>query len=298
MKDDMKAFCPILGRFTLVEPTLYCRDDWQIVRCTETGFVFLKDPPPYEMLEETLAWEVAYSNEKLRRRQAEPIANRLSWIVKRSRRFLFPNRNRFLKLALSYFRRHTSFHSSVRVVDIGCGHGGLLSQFHKRFSKDGWNVELVGIEVSKRLAAQATILVEPLGGKVIESNAISGANEIEPCSVDLVVMSSFLEHEARPLQLLRTIHRTLGPSGVIVLKVPNFASLNRHLRGSRWCGFRYPDHVNYFTPSTLRTLAHEAGFNCHQSVTDALPFSDSMYALLTKNSLMVNASPEYEAWAA
>ena len=29
----------------------------------------------------------------------------------------------------------------------------------------------------------------------------------------------------------------------------------------RWCGFRYPDHLNYFTPKTLAAMAGEAGFN-------------------------------------
>jgi len=293
----MEAFCPLVERVTQVEPTEFCRNEWQVVRCTETGFVFLKDPPPYEALEEDLAWEDVYANEKRRRWQAEPIVSRLSWAMAKTTRYLFPNRNRFLKLALAHFGEHSKSQSSLRIVDVGCGRGGLLVQFHQKFGEQGWDVIPTGIEVSKQLAAQTAQRLKPLGGGVIENNAISGAAELEASSTDLIIMSSFLEHEARPLQLLRMLHQSLSADGAVVLKVPNFGSLNRRVRGKRWCGFRYPDHVNYFTPSTLSWLAHEAGFECHQSFADALPFSDSMYALLTKvpSTSKISVQPQLRA---
>jgi len=96
-------------------------------------------------------------------------------------------------------------------------------------------------------------------------------------------MSSFLEHECRPLSLLKQLHPILKSKGVIILKVPNFACWNRIIRGRKWCGFRYPDHVNYFTPRTLRRLAQEAGFTVsRQNYLDKFPLSDNMYAVLTK----------------
>jgi hypothetical protein len=63
--------------------------------------------------------------------------------------------------------------------------------------------------------------------------------------------------------------------------VPNFASWNRVIRGAKWCGFRYPDHVNYFSPRTLKLLAEVSGYRMEpQHITDRLPFSDNMYAVL------------------
>lgn len=94
-------------------------------------------------------------------------------------------------------------------------------------------------------------------------------------------MSSFLEHEAKPFELLRELRRVLRPDGAVVIKVPNFACWNRALRGNRWCGFRYPDHVNYFTPTTLARLAAEAGYRVvRQRASDRVPTSDNMYAVL------------------
>jgi hypothetical protein len=52
--------------------------------------------------------------------------------------------------------------------------------------------------------------------------------------------------------------------------------------GPRWCGFRHPDHLNYFTPLTLGRMAAKAGFRISFGLTGRLPTSDNMWALLTK----------------
>jgi hypothetical protein len=64
------------------------------------------------------------------------------------------------------------------------------------------------------------------------------------------------------------------------MKTPNYASLNRRIMAMRWSGFRFPDHVNYFTPTTLRELARRAGFTTHYGLTDINPVSDSLWGLL------------------
>jgi predicted SAM-dependent methyltransferase len=122
-----------------------------------------------------------------------------------------------------------------------------------------------------------------LGGQVFQASAIDGTSEFDSGSIDIVAMTSFLEHECRPLELLRRLHAIMNQNGTIVLKVPNFDCWNRKLRRDKWCGFRYPDHVNYFTPKTLRRLSQESGFEMsHQNVLDRFPLSDNMYAVLRK----------------
>jgi hypothetical protein len=64
------------------------------------------------------------------------------------------------------------------------------------------------------------------------------------------------------------------------VKVPNFASMNRVVMGRHWCGFRHPDHLNYFTPKTLRLLAEATGFDVELPFLDALPTDDNMVAIL------------------
>ena len=45
----------------------------------------------------------------------------------------------------------------------------------------------------------------------------------------------------------------------IYVRVPNYGSLNRKMLGAKWCGFRYPDHVNYFTTKSLGAMAGDCG---------------------------------------
>ena len=62
------------------------------------------------------------------------------------------------------------------------------------------------------------------------------------------LVRSYLEHKMRPFDVLEETHRTLNEGGVALVKVPDFASINRMVLRKRWCGFRYPDDLIYFTP--------------------------------------------------
>lgn len=258
-----------------------CREQWRLVRCRETGFVFLKDPPVASELEQEFAWEKTYALEARRREQAEPLAMRLSSLSKRLRAVMLPRRDRMAALAVSV-ARGIECRGPLRLLDVGCGSGSLMAQLHRSLSAIGREITPWGIEVSRHLSSVSGPLFDQLGGQVIQAVATDAMSLFAPQSVDLVVLSSFLEHEHRPLHFLRQAHSALQAGGAVVLKVPNYASWNRYARGHRWCGFRLPDHVNYFTPRTLRLLACEAGFTFRQPFWDRFPLSDSMYAVLTK----------------
>ena len=51
----------------------------------------------------------------------------------------------------------------------------------------------------------------------------------------------------------------LSDDGAVYVRVPNFGGVNRRVLGAKWSGFRYPDHVNYFTLPSLRRMAGECG---------------------------------------
>lgn len=278
----MQTLSPILGRTTEVEPTEWSVDPWQIVRCRETGLLFLANAPDYETLEEEFPWEVSSAAESKRRREAEPIRQRLSdglKVIQKNLRGRRPKLFRLLREALP----QPALDTPQTVLDIGCGSGRLLSRFAGLFAEEGHAIVPAGIEISAALATTAATNFQPLGGFVRQSPAISGLQQCAAESVDAIVMCSYLEHEVRPLDVLTAARRVLRPGGAIVVKVPNFDCWNRHLRGRRWCGFRFPDHVNYFTPRTLRRLSDEAGLHWQrQHRRDRSVLSDNMYAVLGK----------------
>ena len=98
-----------------------------------------------------------------------------------------------------------------------------------------------------------------------------------------VLMSAFLEHEVEPNGLLQGVAKVLQPGGVVIIKVPNYGSWNRKIRAEKWCGFRLPDHVNYFTPENLEALIVRQGMKVVQfGLADRQPTSDNMWIVAAK----------------
>ncbi|MEY3025648.1 MAG: hypothetical protein RLZZ238_545 [Planctomycetota bacterium] len=281
---DMLHPCPILGRDSTTTPTRFSRGQWTLVRCVETGFVFLPDPPAYDALAGEHAWESTFAAERARRRREDPVFTGLGAWINRSRRRLFRSRNPFAAIVGARLARSNRA-SPACIVDVGCSHAAFTRAIAERLGARGFAVRMTGIEVSPALAAAARETLGPIGGAVVEASALEGLRSLESESVTAILMSSFLEHEAQPLELLHEARRCMRPGGFVVVKVPNFACWNRLLRGARWCGFRYPDHVNYFTPRTLGILAERASLRFEQGPLDRFPLSDNMYAVLSRREV-------------
>ena len=140
-----------------------------------------------------------------------------------------------------------------------------------------------GIEIESKTARLTNEFAIKKGGQVWHNDAVSGLNEIDNDFFDCIVMQSYLEHEINPKEVLSGAFHVLKRNGLVIIKVPNFSCWNRYLRKENWCGFRFPDHVNYFTPKTLKKMATDAGFIIHRfSLADRSPLSDNMWMLLTK----------------
>ncbi len=277
-----KLLSPILDRETETDRTRFHRGEWTLVRCRETGIVFLPNPPAYSELEEALAWETTARLERQRRQRDEPVLSRVSSAAKYLKRTLLARRNKMASLAVAE-AAGSPRSAALTVMDIGCGSGELLVDICRALGDRGFRVAPIGIEVSRAIAGQARANLQEVGGTVLQSNAFDAVASLDRNSVQIIVMQSFLEHERHPLRLLKSLGERLSPNGAIVIKVPNFDCWNRVVRGNRWCGFRYPDHVNYFTPTTLGTLAAQAGFVVsRQTLADRFPTSDNMYAVLRK----------------
>lgn len=258
-----------------------------MVECTETGMVFLENPPAYEQLADEFAWQKTYAEEKKRRTKAEPVLARVSGMVKWMRLNL--KKPRLIRTAAHHIRELRAKQPKGAVfnlVDVGCGGGEKTAQIPEfLIAKGEASVSPIGVEVSEVLAAAAQRRFEPFGGRCIEQPAVEGMESIETDSVQLVILSSFLEHEINPVGLLAVSKRKLVEGGRVIIKVPNFGSLNRQFRKEKWCGFRYPDHVNYFTPQTLRATIEAAGLKMRKpGWLDIMPTSDNMWVIAEKVS--------------
>lgn len=259
--------CPLCGKQP--ERIQCVRDGWELAGCTACDFSYLVNPPDYAALTAEFEWDRSWRLEKLRRRRArglagEALAQLVAWL--RTGYRSVSGRNKLHRLA-----REAKL--SGETVDVGCGDGVLWERLPVE-------VVPVGIELSPVLAAQARLRLRDRPGRLIEADALGGLRQLPERSMNGAMAISFLEHEIRPVEVLREIRRTLRPGGALLVKVPNFACWNRQVRGAHWCGFRFPDHVNYFTPRSLRGLLEASGFALVRfRRRDRLPTSDNMWCV-------------------
>jgi len=260
--------CPICGRDNTTQPLYrYSRPPWVLKRCA-CGMVYLENPVAYSALADAMAWEKTYTAETEIRRGRHPLLYRAA----RAPKAMWQRLVRREKL-LSWVRR---YFAPGPVLDVGCAGGHTLERLPLQFVP-------YGIEVSAELSRLAHQRFAPRGGRVVQGDALSALHQFDAGFFAGVIMTSFLEHEPEPCAVLVATNRLMRPDARLIVKVPNFASWNRVLRGGRWCGFRFPDHVNYFTPQRLAALLAMAGFRLLRGgIFDRFPTSDSMWLVASR----------------
>jgi 2-polyprenyl-3-methyl-5-hydroxy-6-metoxy-1,4-benzoquinol methylase len=230
--------------------------------------VYLENALRYDVLEENHAWSKTIQRDARQRAARRRLTGWLRRALKQARLRWLPHPK-----ALNLLRR---FVGRGKVLDIGCGHGVLLRQLDDAFLP-------YGIEIDKRAAEIANACAAQRGGRVHNTDALTGLQSLDAGQFDGVVMRSYLEHEIKPLEALRATVRVLRPEGVVIIKVPNFDCWNRRLQGSGWPGFRFPDHANYFTNQTIRQIIVQAGLHVARfNLLDHLPTSDNLWIVARK----------------
>lgn len=249
-------------------PGPYSKNEWNVKTCTDCGTTFLENAPEYEALESDFAWEKTSAAVDEERKKKKPVAKALDRFMKFFKDKVL-KRDKAGTLTRAYM-------PPGKVLDIGCGRGNMLVRLPGEYIP-------YGIEVSRQLAEISRERIKGRQGQIIQADAITGLQSLEPDFFDGALLSAFLEHEINPSTLLKELHRVLKKNATAIIKVPNFDCINRKVMGRNWCGFRYPDHVTYFTPGTLLRLITESGFTVARfNFLDRFPFSDNMWLIIRK----------------
>ena len=253
--------CPNCGGETATRLEAYSPAEWDVVRCQTCAMVYLQNPPPYEALEEDFAWEKTYVAKK-KKGGSTPISGLSRWLRAR----LDPWRRERAD------SRYLNWFGPGRVLDIGCGARLRVAAPIVPF----------GVELSTALWKRSDAAMRALGGYCLHDAGATGVWSFDEGFFDGVIMHSYLEHEVEVQSVLKGVHRCLKPGGKVFIRVPNFGSVNRRVVGRSWCGFRHPDHVNYFTLATLRSVAAKAGFTATLLNRANFWFDDNIQVLLTR----------------
>lgn len=213
-----------------------------LVKCAKCGLVFMKQIPTNEELNKYYS-VYSYSTE-------QPIS---LITIKR------------YNTLLDEFEK---FRETNNLLDVGCGQGFFLDEAKKR----GWNV--FGTEFSPAAVAICK-------KKNIET--IQGKLNPKDFSIKFDVITSFeiIEHINTPIDEIIKIHQLLRTSGLFYCTTPNWNSIARKYLKANHYDINYPEHLIYFTKTTLKKLLKLNGF--YQIKFSSTGFSPNIFFLKNEN---------------
>ena len=256
--------CPICRNKVSKALPLYSFEKWNVVQCTKCSMVYLLNTATYIDLEIDYSWDKTYIKEANLREKKRGIFKRIAKAVRTiNYRLKQSDHDRYLKIL-----------GPGKILDIGCG------------NVVRWKSPFIpfGIEISKNLSKSADIKMKKLGGKCLQGPGAKKIWDFNKNQFDSIMMHSYLEHEVDIISILDGSYRCLRPNGKIFIRVPNFNSLNRKVSKNKWPGLRYPDHVNYFTVNTLKSLAEKTNFKFQLINSHKIWLDDNIQAVLTKQN--------------
>jgi 2-polyprenyl-3-methyl-5-hydroxy-6-metoxy-1,4-benzoquinol methylase len=230
--------CVYCGRDNQV--VVYAMQRCSIVRCRNCSLVYLNPKPKASQISELYKYQYFNGEGEGIDDEGRPTHNYLDFY------HLIGEEARY-KEELKQIER---FHAPGRILDIGCSTGRFLAMAKQA----GWKPQ--GIELSESAALFAR---EKWGLDIVAGELTGGV--FPRRSFDVITMHHVLEHLPDPKKFLaREVMPLLDVKGILVIEVPNFASLESRVNGECWQDLRPAEHLYHFTPSSLSAMVRAAGF--------------------------------------
>jgi len=136
-----------------------------------------------------------------------------------------------------------------RLLEIGCAYGFFLQEAAPFY-------DVQGLEISDDAAAFARQRGLPVLTGVADDAAFAQLGRF-----DVIVLLDVIEHLVDPAHTLALCHQHLESGGVIVITTGDFASLHARLAGRNWRLMTPPQHLWYFTPTSMARLSGSVGLS-------------------------------------
>jgi SAM-dependent methyltransferase len=139
------------------------------------------------------------------------------------------------------------FRTSGRLLEVGCAYGFFLREAKRLF-------DVSGIE----LAADAADHCRRAGLTVFTGQADEALLE-RIGTVDVIVLLDVIEHLPAPRDTIALLVKHLNPGGIMVITTGDFGSLSSRVAGAHWRLMTPPQHLWFFSPASMRSMAASAG---------------------------------------
>ncbi len=206
------------------------KNDYDVVRCLECGFIFVQDYPSAEFLRRF--YDPSYTESNGEYQPGGGLGRRLKyWLFARWIRSFYPDSQ------------------VIRALEIGCGQGDLLRavQYDPRFEARGLDY------------ADAPLAYARSKGLRVDKGDIQSM-KFGDASFDLVVALHVLEHVHNLNDTFAEMHRVLRPNGLVFAVCPCVTHIKARLAGERWQYLGPPGHLWYFSPATISRFLEKFGF--------------------------------------
>lgn len=241
-KTELTA-CPVCdGATTLWRTKATAHGAFPICRCKNCGHAFVTPRP-------TLAFLTEFYTSTGSTSHPGSYGVSLAWVIEEERKF--PNSTIDAREMLH--RVHALSHGigesgTPTVLDVGSGFGFFTREAQQR----GYDVTAIELGPARHITEEMTG-VRPIA---IPFEDFDAGKE----RYSAIVMSQVLEHvldanfwAARAFDLLK-------PGGVLAIALPHFGSAIRRLMRENDPFITPPEHLNFFTEASLRTLLQRHGF--------------------------------------
>lgn len=135
------------------------------------------------------------------------------------------------------------------LMDVGCGPGVFLEVVSKDKNWQSYGLDLSSEAI--KIAKQ-----EKLNARVATLTKISFGKK----KFDVITAFQLIEHDRNPLSFFTTARAKLKDGGVLMITTPSAAGFLARVMGKSWFGYYNHEHLYFFTPKTLSSLAERAGF--------------------------------------
>lgn len=135
-----------------------------------------------------------------------------------------------------------------QLLEVGCAYGYFLDEAARVF-------RVSGVEVAESAASACRARGHDVASGVVTEEFLCARGPF-----DALVMLDVIEHLQRPDEVLALLARHAKPGAVLLLSTGDWGSLASRVMGRRWRLMTPPQHLWFFTQSSLAKLLAQAGF--------------------------------------